>query len=55
MMLLTMREVLVLKSHVSELLAMETRGESSTERRSQAVYVVVCVGMGVANLLVVQF
>lgn len=45
-----MKEV-VRKSHEIELLVMATRGESSAERRDKETYAVVCVGIGVANLL----
>ena len=51
MILLTVEEVVVRKSHVFELLAMETRGESSTERKDKEIYAVVCAVMGVANLV----
>ena len=51
LILLIMKEVVVCKSHAFKLLTMETRGESKTERRGKEIYAVVCVEMGVANLL----
>ena len=51
MILLTMREVVVRKSQVFKLLAMETKGGSSTERRGKEMCAAVCVEMGVVNLL----
>ena len=50
MILLIIKEVVVHKNNVFELLAMETRGELSTERSNEEIYPVVCVGTGVANL-----
>ena len=51
MMLLILKEVVASKSRVFEFLARETRGESSTERRAEKIYVVVFVGVDVVNLL----
>ena len=51
MILLIMTEVVACKSHALKLLTTETRGESRTERRGKEIYAVVCVEMGVANLL----
>ena len=51
MIMLIMKKVFVRKSHVFELLAMETRGETSTERRGKKIYAVFFVGLGVAKLL----
>ena len=51
MIMLIMKEACVRKSHVFELLAMETRGETSTERRGKKIYAVFFVGLGVGKLL----
>ena len=51
MILLIMKEAVVCTSHAFKLLTTETRGESSTERRGKEIYAVVCVEMGVTNLL----
>lgn len=48
---LIMKEVVVRKSHVFELPMMETRGESSRERRWKEIHAVVCAEMNLDNFV----
>ena len=51
MILLIMRKIVLRKSHAFKLPAMETRRQSSIKRRVKEIYAVVCVEVGVTNLL----
>ena len=44
-------KILACKSFVFEAIAVETRRDANVEERDEEIYVVVCDGIGIANLL----